>query len=221
MRIFGLLIILISTYRGFGQSKFQLSLLIKPNFRNFTDYTKKNMGSEYNSSLYAKQLIFFHSPIYSVQYEHKKVKYTASYFNNSGAFYGEQYPGFCEGILPAFRNIDYFSLGAGYSLRTKSLEFVPNVAAAYQTGSNTYAACSNIHPLHSFYLGERFEYATFGLNAGFEANYHFPKKDRAKIVNERFLVGLNGIYTHLPNEVDHFSYGFHFGLNFLGKKNRE
>jgi hypothetical protein len=86
----------------------------------------------------------------------------------------------------------------------------------YQDGSNTYGYW-NPGVIYGDEIGERYEYKTVGFSTGIDIDYHFPKTETRKVAKERWLVGINGIYSHLPNEVDYYSYGFHVGMNFLSK----
>lgn len=93
--------------------------------------------------------------------------------------------------------------------------------AVRQTGRNVFATCAFRSPSDGWHITHTERYREWGAFGSVEVNYPFPKKDRERIRKERYVIGLNGIYSHLPNEVDHYAYGLQVGFNFLYKKDNE
>ncbi len=127
--------------------------------------------------------------------------------------------GICKGIVPFGRFLDFWGFGVGGIIETKKGVSVRTQAGAIrQTGRNVFATCGFRSPSDGWHITHTERYREWGAFGSVEVNYPFPKKDRERIRKERYVIGLNGIYSHLSNEVDHYAYGLHVGFNFLYKK---
>ena len=65
---------------------------------------------------------------------------------------------------------------------------------------------------------DRIGYKKLGVIGRVDIEKYFPSKYKKRIGKKRYLVGFNCTYNYLPNEVNHFSTGFHIGINALARK---
>lgn len=188
-----------------AQSDYVLSLSIKPNARSFVD-----IG----------EVMLPRYPRFELAAQKKEFTVSLSYESiNTGFDITPTNPAVCNGSVPLLRSFDLATLGAGYNFKTKYFSIKPQTGLMYQKGTNTYGRCGNLfNDKHPCSIKGYKSFNTQGYFVSLDINYPFPKKDRKRIRRERYIIGLNGIYSHLPREVDHYAYGFHLGFHFLAKQ---
>lgn len=207
-----------------AQDDFRLSLVARPNYKVFTDVTPENLGISDGEGWnkiesFILPMLLLGTPEISLKYQlNSKFVTSLSYVHISNGYQGKNVPGFCAGILPAFRNIDKYALEFGYRSQFRKLHITPSTGFILQHGSNTYGSCNSPNPRHGFIILDRIGYKKLGVIGRVDIEKHFPSKDKKRIGQKRYLVGFNFTYNYLPNEVNHFSTGFHIGINALTKK---
>ena len=204
-----------------AQSEYSLYFNLKPNARSFVDITKENVGENFARSYHAFSGINLDLPRFEIGASYKNYFASIQYGSEvSGLRSGDKdyRQGVCDGIVPFIRNFDFWGIGLGRHIRFDKLEFKYQLGTVWQDGRNIYITCDYVSPSDAWHIREIRSFTEWGAFGSLEVNYSFPKKDRERIRKERYVIGLNGIYSHLPNEVDHYAYGLHVGFNFLYKK---
>lgn len=187
-----------------AQSEYSFSLSIKSNARSFVDL------SEVLLPRYPRFELAAYKSNFTVSLSYESI--------NTGFDISPTDPSVCNGTAPLLRSFDLATIGTGYNFKAKNFSIKPQVGLLYQSGTSTYGRCGNLfNDRHPFSITRSKSYETNGYFASIDINYPFPKKGIKRTRRERFIIGLNGIYSHLPREVDHYAYGFHIGINFLKK----